>query len=577
MAAEVEEYENLDEDAQYIELVENADYLNVDCFDEYDEQDANPVKYQRIFNDCPECQGIQKHYQWCQPCAARHFKENFDKWSSGNEEIDNIIKSTGPYTFFEWIPYTQFQKVKRLSIGEWGKIEMATWIDGPIQKWNDKDWERTRNMTVVLKHYINKNPAYRSWYDFAKQMKTYLMCKNPYILPIFGISQDPDIKEYMLVTKFAKYGNLGDYMQQKKEIKDSNKEADQMDWNRKLDILCDISHALKYIHEANFVYCNLSPKEILIDENKALIGGLSGCRSIQELAERKYVVDEKEREEIMFNLRYAAPEILQDNKFCKDSNVYSFGTIMWEMSTEKVPFEYYNKMLISLNISQNNKNILLSPVEGTPECYVDLMKRCWCYDPKFRPEISEDKIVDQEVQDNYQGKKDKMPRRQPTITGDEDASEWLTNAVEKGHVKFISYEHLKVDNNLPIESGYFGSITKAVWKGEHVVLKRLRNIAEIRGNTLKAFTHELKIHMRMEYRDRIVRCLGISQDPETLEHLLVMKYANNGDLRKYLKENKNLSWEKRYHLALQIAEGLKCLHEEDIIHKDLEDIIENSG
>ncbi|CAG8508376.1 1127_t:CDS:2 [Acaulospora morrowiae] len=471
--------------------------------------------------------------------------------------------------------------------------------------WENQNWQRASNTMVVLKRYVDMKSVYRSWYDLAKQMKTYLMCKNPCILPIFGISQDPDIKEYMLVIKFAKFGNLCDYLSEKSE---------RINWNKKLDILCDISSALRYIHEANFVYCNLSSKQILIDENKALIGGLGGCRSIQELAELEYVTDEEEKEEMMFNIRYAAPEIFQENRFCKESNIYSFGTIMWEMSTEKIPFEYFNKMMIGLTISQKNNtsNMLLTPVDGTPECYVNLMRRCWSYDLNTRPSISEindiicqwwrivnrehisnvyyqfkdsdmhkvkrtlddsfikdeiryqenqdpqDKIKDQEYQDNYQDNKIKRLKRQSTIT--DDAREWLTNAIKNGHVKFIPYAHLKVD--VPsFESGHFGSITKATWKGEDVVFKRLRNTTEIKGNSLKAFIHELKIHMRMEYRDRIVRCLGISQDPSNLEHLLVTNYANNGDLRKYLKENKDLSWERSLGVLMwEISSGVPPFH-----------------
>ena len=49
-----------------------------------------------------------------------------------------------------------------------------------------------------------------------------------------------------------------------------------------------------------------------------------------------------------------------------------------------------------------------------------------------------------------------------------------------------------------------------------------------------------------------------------------MEYANQGNLSEYLKEHfKSLQWDRKIEMALDITAGLKCLHSEDIIHKDL--------
>ncbi|RGB42636.1 kinase-like domain-containing protein, partial [Rhizophagus diaphanus] len=54
------------------------------------------------------------------------------------------------------------------------------------------------------------------------------------------------------------------------------------------------------------------------------------------------------------------------------------------------------------------------------------------------------------------------------------------------------------------------------------------------------------------------------------KYLLVMEYADGGSLSHYLKENfKNLTWEDKFNLADQLASAVSCLHDEDIIHRDL--------
>ena len=54
------------------------------------------------------------------------------------------------------------------------------------------------------------------------------------------------------------------------------------------------------------------------------------------------------------------------------------------------------------------------------------------------------------------------------------------------------------------------------------------------------------------------------------KYLLVMEYANNGTLQKYLKEHfDDLTWNDKIDLALQLAYAVSCLHDEGIVHRDL--------
>ena len=49
-----------------------------------------------------------------------------------------------------------------------------------------------------------------------------------------------------------------------------------------------------------------------------------------------------------------------------------------------------------------------------------------------------------------------------------------------------------------------------------------------------------------------------------------MEYANSGTLRDYLRENfENLTWNDKLNLALQLTHAVSCLHDEEIVHRDL--------
>ncbi|PKC01806.1 kinase-like protein [Rhizophagus irregularis] len=149
------------------------------------------------------------------------------------------------------------------------------------------------------------------------------------------------------------------------------------------------------------------------------------------------------------------------------------------------------------------------------------------------------------------------------------ANKWIENALKHEKVKLISYKELK--NAEPLDAGSFGIISKAIWTktNNYIVCKKLINTTHIKNDLLDAFIHELKMHMYLD-SERIIRCFGISLDPKTNEYLLIMQYANGGDLQNYLKNDfRNLTWNDKKKLAFQIADGLNYLHYENIFHRDL--------
>ena len=54
------------------------------------------------------------------------------------------------------------------------------------------------------------------------------------------------------------------------------------------------------------------------------------------------------------------------------------------------------------------------------------------------------------------------------------------------------------------------------------------------------------------------------------KYSLVLEYADSGTLNAYLNEHfGELDWNDKYQLALQLASAVECLHDCDIIHRDL--------
>ncbi|CAB4426294.1 unnamed protein product [Rhizophagus irregularis] len=92
------------------------------------------------------------------------------------------------------------------------------------------------------------------------------------------------------------------------------------------------------------------------------------------------------------------------------------------------------------------------------------------------------------------------------------------------------------------------------------------------------FFKELELLREVKYHQNINCILGITKVSKS--YILVLEYANEGDLRDYLKKKfTSLQWKDKTQMALDIACGLKFLHLKDIIHRDLhsKNILVNNG
>ncbi|CAG8659784.1 13594_t:CDS:2 [Acaulospora morrowiae] len=96
--------------------------------------------------------------------------------------------------------------------------------------------------------------------EFFHEIRTYLQsgAENRSMVRIYGITQDPQTQDYMIVSEYANHGNLRSFLVQ-------NHRA--LNWERRLRILLKIAMALQDLHQAGFVHKDFHSGNILqIDE-----------------------------------------------------------------------------------------------------------------------------------------------------------------------------------------------------------------------------------------------------------------------------------------------------------------------
>ena len=142
-------------------------------------------------------------------------------------------------------------------------------------------------------------------------------------VPCYGITKFPDNGNYAMILSYEQDGNLRDYLQQNHS---------KLTLKNRIMILRYLCQSLYFIHEKDFVHCDLHSGNILISGGGCYITDLGLCGP----------VDEKSSSKIYGIVSYLAPELLRgtsDAKNTKETDVYSVGMLMWEIFAGHPPFD----------------------------------------------------------------------------------------------------------------------------------------------------------------------------------------------------------------------------------------------
>uniref|UniRef100_U9SL83 Protein kinase domain-containing protein n=1 Tax=Rhizophagus irregularis (strain DAOM 181602 / DAOM 197198 / MUCL 43194) TaxID=747089 RepID=U9SL83_RHIID len=303
----------------------------------------------------------------CMSCQTNH--EN-KKISDLIQEMRLDLDHSKSNTIFEWIPYDQFDDIREIGKGGFSTVYSAIWKDGLLCRLYETiyRYERNPNTKVALKCLHGSQNLIN---EFIDKVKTYSNRKVNNIIKLYGISQDPDTKDYIIVLEYAEGGNFSNYL---------NKNYERFDWFNGLKILTNVIGGLSKIHQKQIVHCYFHMGNILFtklsyfSDYKACISDMGLYRKIDDINETK----------IYGVIPFVAPEVLKEKSYTREADIFSFGMIMYVVATGRRPFDNcaHDEVLI-LNIYNGIRPEINNQI--APKCYIDLMKKCWDGNPDNRP------------------------------------------------------------------------------------------------------------------------------------------------------------------------------------------------
>ncbi|UZO17001.1 uncharacterized protein OCT59_008367 [Rhizophagus irregularis] len=286
--------------------------------------------------NCGEKYGHADH-SWCRQCLITATSIN-----NGNEKIDDLIqemqlKINSPFNIiFEWIPYDQFNYIKEIGKGGFATVYSAIWKDGPIKYDVDEEMcTRVSNKKVALKCLNNSQNMIDK---FLSEVREYSINKMDDILNVYGVSQNPNTNDYIIVIEYADGGSYNNWI-------DINYK--DFDWRNKIQTLLSIIEGLKGIHKNQKVHHDFHTGNILfltknlnnLNRKSLFISDMGLCEDVNNTSEEKtYGV-----------IPYMAPEVLRGMPYTQAADIYSFGdSNATEIRKQFKEAEIYRKSLPSL-------------------------------------------------------------------------------------------------------------------------------------------------------------------------------------------------------------------------------------
>jgi serine/threonine protein kinase len=150
-----------------------------------------------------------------------------------------------------------------------------------------------------------------------------------------------------------------------------------------LNILLQIASGINYLHSLNICQKNFSYHNILIRQNTAA------------LSDSTISLNDDGSEDIthgdVVNYPWESPEIFEYNRYCLESDIYSFAIVMYQVFTGNAIV--YKGMVGSQIVLKVCMGMRPKIPEIYSQCnfsiaYFNLMQSCWAQDRQRRPSMS---------------------------------------------------------------------------------------------------------------------------------------------------------------------------------------------
>lgn len=222
---------------------------------------------------------------------------------------------------------------------------------------------------ILRKPDDNEEIARRLERQFRSEVNVLSRAHHGNIVKFLGACRKPPV--CCIITEYLSLGSVRAYLR--------NQEPFSLPLPSVISMALDVARGMDYLHSLGVIHRDLKSENLVVADDlhvKITDFGLA-CFESEMPSMTKDVG----------TYRWMAPEMISNKRFSKKVDVYSFGIVLWELLTGRIPFEELSPVQAAFAIVHKHARPPL-PLD-CPNALGYLMHQCWSTDADKRPDFSE--------------------------------------------------------------------------------------------------------------------------------------------------------------------------------------------
>ncbi|KAJ4908511.1 Protein kinase superfamily protein [Raphanus sativus] len=253
------------------------------------------------------------------------------------------------------IMWEDLQIGERIGIGSYGEVYRAEW----------------NGTEVAVKKFLDQDFSGDALTQFRSEIEIMLRLRHPNVVLFMGAVTRPP--NFSILTEFLPRGSLYRLL---------HRPNHQLDEKRRMRMALDVAKGMNYLHTSHptVVHRDLKSPNLLVDKNwvvKVCDFGLSRMKHHTYLSSKSTAGTPE----------WMAPEVLRNEPANEKCDVYSFGVILWELATSRIPWKGLNPMQVVGAVGFQNRRLEI-PDDIDPTV-AQIIRDCWQTEPHLRPSFTQ--------------------------------------------------------------------------------------------------------------------------------------------------------------------------------------------